>query len=146
MEAAAKIRIIAIIAVIAGPFLAYHGHQEKERLANLDQEGVTVDGLIEGGKWRKGRRSSDYKFDVSFTPQNSAPVRQTFKVTSDFFSAHASDTAVTEPAIKVRYLPHSIQDSAIIVDGSPDATASFGMGVGAFLLGLITLAVMHWFK
>jgi hypothetical protein len=146
MEASSKIKLVAVIAVIGGPVLTYFGHQEKERLAKLEQEGVTVDGLIAGGEWRKGRRSSSYKLDVSYTPKNGAPAKQTFQVSSDFFSAHASDTAVTDPAVKVRYLPDKIQDSAIIVGGSTDATASFGMGIGAFVIGLVTLGVMYLFK
>ncbi len=141
METSTKIKVFAIIAVIAGPFLTYNGHQEKERLAKLEKEGVTVDGIIEGGEWKRGKHSN-YQFDVSYTPQNGAPVKQTFKVTSNYFSAHASDTAVTDEVAKVRYLPSAVQDSAIIVGGSTDTTAMFGMGIGAFVGGLLTLGIM----
>ncbi len=48
----------------------------------------------------------------------------------------------TDPAVKVRYLPSAIQDSAIIVGGSTDSTAMFGMGIGAFVGGLLTLGIM----
>jgi Protein of unknown function (DUF3592) len=146
MEARAKIKLIAAIAVIGGPFLAYNGHQEKERLAKLEQEGVTVEGFIEGGEWRKGRRSSSYKLDVSFTPQKGVPTKQTFQVRSDFFSAHANDSKVTDPVVKVRYLPSNIQGSAIIVGGSTDSTAFFSAGIGAFVIGLLTLGIMFLFK
>jgi hypothetical protein len=145
MERSTQFKIIAVIAVLAGPFLTYNGHQEKERLAKLEKEGVTVDGIIEGGEWRKGKRSSDYKFDVSFTPQGGAPIKQTFRVTSDFFSAHANDNAVTDPAVKVRYLAGKT-DSAIVVGGSTDTTVNFPVGIGAFVIGLLTLGVMQVFK
>ena len=105
-----------------------------------------MEGFIEGGAWRKGRRSSSYKLDVSYTPQKSVPVKQTFEVRSDFFAAHASDTKVTNPIVKVRYLPSNTQDSAIIVGGSTDATASFSVGLGAFVIGLLTLGIMFLFK
>ena len=141
METPTKIKLFAAIAVIAGPFLTYNGHQEKERLARLEKDGVTVDGFIEGGKWKRGK-GSYHQFDVSYTPQNSPPVKQTFKVTSTFFSAHATDTVTTDPAVKVRYLPSAVQDSAIIVGGSTDTTAMFGMGIGAFVGGLLTLGIM----
>lgn len=146
MEASTKIKLIAVIAIIAGPFMTYNGHKDKERLAALEKDGITVDGVIEGGEWKKGRRSSSYKLDVSYTPQNGTPVQQTFQVTSDFFSAHASDTAVTDPAVKVRYLPSDIQDSAIVVGGSTDMTAMFGVGIGAFAIGLCTSIGMFFFK
>lgn len=146
MELSTKIKIAAAIAVVLGPFLAFTGHQDKERLAALEKDGVTVDGIIEGGEWSKGRRSSSYKLDVSYTPQNGTLVQQNFRVTSNFFSAHASDTAVTDPAVKVRYLPSKIQDSAIVVGGSTDSTALFEVGIGAFVIGLITLVVMFFVK
>ena len=146
MELSTKIKIAAVLAIVVGPILTYTGHQEKEQLAKLEKEGVTVDGILEGGEWRKGRRSSSYQFDVSYTPQNGAPVKQVFKVTSTFFSVHANDTAITDPAVKVRYLPDSIQDSAIIIGGSPDSTALFGVGIGAITIGLLTLAGMFFFK
>jgi len=145
METPTKIKLFAAIAIIAGPFLTYNGHQEKERLARLEKEGVTVDGIIEGGEWKKGK-NSNYQFDVSYTPQNGAPVKQTFKVTSNYFSAHASDTAVTDPIAKVRYLPSAIQDSAILVGGSTDFTAGFNLGIGAFVGGLITMGIMFFLK
>lgn len=142
METPTKIKLFAVIAIIAGPFLTYSGHQEKERLAKLEKEGVTVDGIIEGGEWRKGKHSN-YQFDVSYTPQNGSPIKQTFKVTSSYFSAHASDTAVTDEQAKVRYLPSAIQDSAILVGGSTDFTAGFNLGIGAFVGGLITMGIMY---
>lgn len=146
MEASTKIKIAAVIGIIIGPFLAFHGHQEKERLALLEKEGVTVDGFIEGGEWRKGRRSSNYQLEVSFTPQNGSPIKQTFPVTSKFFSVHASETAVTDPAVKVRYIPASVQETAIIVGGTKDDTASYGVGIAFFAIGLVTLLVMLFKK
>lgn len=146
MELSTKIKIAAVLALIIGPILTFSGHQEKERLAQLEKDGVTVDGIVEGGEWRKGRRSSSYQFDVSYTPQTGAPTQQVFKVTKAFFSAHANDTAITDPAVKVRYLPANIQDSAIIVGGTPNTTAMFGFGIGAFVIGLVTLVIMFFFK
>jgi hypothetical protein len=146
MEASSKIKLIAVIAVIVGPFLTYNGHQEKERLAKHEKEGVTVDGFIEGGEWRKGRRSSSYKLEVSYTPQKNTPIKQSFEVTSPFFSAHASNTMVTDPAVKVRYLPSDIQASAIIVGGSTNTAFHFEMGIWAFAIGLLTLGIMYLFK
>ncbi|MBB5032472.1 DUF3592 domain-containing protein [Prosthecobacter vanneervenii] len=146
MEGSSKIKVFAAIGVIAGPFLAYNGYQEQERLARLEKEGVTVGGFIEGGEWRKSRRSSSYKLDVSFTPKNGTPTRQTFDVKSQFFSAHASDTAVTDPVVKVRYLPSSVQESAVIEGGSTDTTFNYSFGIGAFVVGLLTLGIMSFFK
>lgn len=146
MESSAQIKFAAVIGILIGPFLAFHGHQEKERLAMLEKDGVTVEGFIEGGEWRKGRRSSNYQFEVSFTPQHGSPVRQTFSVTSKFFSAHATDSAVIDPTVKVRYIPASVQETAIIIGGTKDDTASYAVGIVVFAIGLITLALVLWLK
>lgn len=144
METPTKIKIIAVIGVLAGPFLAYTGHQEKDRLARLDKDGITVDGHLEGGEsHRSGKRSRSYSFDAVFTPQGaSTPMKKTFKVSSSFFSARTHDTSITDPKIQVRYLADNAHESAVIIGGSTDDTALFPVGIGAFILGLGTLGVM----
>ena len=141
MQTSTKITIAAVIAVLAGPFLAFVGYQEKQRLALLEKEGVTVPGVIEGGESQKRRRSKTYKFDVIFRGPNGSPITQSFKVTSSFFKAHASDSAVTAPVVEVRYQPSNMSNS-IIVGGSDDDTAMFPAGLAAFAVGAVTLGVM----
>lgn len=144
METSTKIKIAAVIGILVGPFLAYTGHQDKERLAKLEKEGITVDGLLEGGEsHRSGKRSRSYNFDAVFTPQGgSAPVTKTFKVTSNFFSLRTSEKSITDPKVQVRYLAANPQDSAVIVGGSTDEAALFPVGIGAFILSIGTLGVM----
>ncbi|WP_395749922.1 DUF3592 domain-containing protein [Prosthecobacter sp.] len=144
METPTKIKIVAAIGILAGPFLAYNGHQEKERLARLEKDGITVEGLLGDGESRRsGKRSRSYTFDAVFTPQGaSTPVKKSYKVSSSFFSSHTNETTVTNPQIQVRYLPDNPHDSAVIVGGSTDDAALFPVGIGAFALGLCTLGVM----
>lgn len=143
MELLSKIKIAAVIAIIAGPFLTFNGHQEKERLAKLEKDGVTVEGVIEGGEWNKGgrRRSSSYSFNVVFKPDGGTPVTKSFKVNATYFAAHASEkeSAITDPAVKVRYVPGDVQESAIIEGGSTDNTVFFPIGIGALSVGALTL-------
>lgn len=146
MEISTRIKIIAVIAVVVGPILAVTGYRDKERLAKLEKDGVTVDGIIEGGEWSKKRRSSNYQFDVSYNPTGGTPVKQVFKVTSSFYAAHTKDNLITDETVKVRYLPDEMQDSAILVGGSTDETALFGVGIGAFVLGLLTSIFMFFIK
>ncbi|WP_395735684.1 DUF3592 domain-containing protein [Prosthecobacter sp.] len=144
METPTKIKIVAVIGILAGPFLAYTGHQEKERLAKLDKEGITVDGHLEGGEYRRsGKRSRSYSFEAVFTPQGaSAPVKKNFKVSSTFFSSRTNETSITDPKVQVRYLPDNAQESAVIIGGSTNDAGLFPVGIGAFVLGVGTLGVM----
>jgi hypothetical protein len=144
METSTKIKIVAVIGILAGPFLTYTGHQEKERLARLDKEGITVDGTLENGEsQRSGKRSRSYSFNTVFTPQGaSTPMKKNFKVSSSFFSSHTQDKLIIAPDVQIRYLPDNPQDSAVLVGGSTDDAALFPVGIGAFILGLGTLGVM----
>lgn len=146
MEFSTKIKIAAVLAIIAGPFMTYNGYSEKQRLAKLEKEGVTVDGIIQGGEWRSGgrRRSSSHTFDVAFTPDGGVPVTKSFAVTSSYFSAHASkdENAIIDPAVKVRYLHGQIENSAILVNGSTDQASMFPFGIGTFSVGGLTLLGM----
>ncbi|MES2505512.1 MAG: DUF3592 domain-containing protein [Verrucomicrobiota bacterium] len=147
MEKSTQIKIVAVIALLAGPFFAYNGYQEKERLAKIEKEGVTVDGTIEGGASEpSGKRSRSYNFDVSFTPQGGPAITKSFPVTSSFFSSRTHESTITDPAVKVRYLTADVENSAIIVGGSKDTTVNLMVGIGAFAAGLITLLVMMFMR
>lgn len=144
METPTKIKIIAVVAALAGPFLTFQGHKDKENLAALEKDGVTVEATIEGGEWRKGKRGSrNYSFDVSYAPQAGAPQKKSFKVTSNFFNAHSTEEAITDPHCQVRYLPAN-PDNAIVVGGSTDDTWLFPAGLGATILGLLTAIYMFF--
>lgn len=137
MSNASKFKLIAVIALLAGPIMAFMGYQDQQRLAALEKDGVTVPGFIEGGEWKRGKKGSkSYSFDVSYTPQSGAPQKQSFKINSDFFKAHATEQEVTDPNCQVRYLA-SDPKNAIVIGGSTDITALFGVGIGAAVIGLL---------
>ena len=143
METSTKVKIVAAIAVIVGPVLTTVGYQEKQRLAALEKDGITVPGVLEGGEsHRSGKRSKSYNFDASFTPTGGAEVTKSFKVKADFFANRTDETSITDPDVEVRYLSADPQASAIIVGGSSDDAALFLVGIGVFIGGLITLIVM----
>lgn len=147
METSTKVKIVAIVAVVASPFLTYFGHQDKERLATLEKEGITVNATLQDGESHKsGRRSRSYNMNATFTPEGGAPVTKTFPVTSGFFSAHAQDGFIKDPEVQVRYLKKDVQGSAIILNGSTDETFLFPSGIGAFGLGSLTLLGMFMMK
>ena len=150
MQFSTKIVLVAVIAVVAGPFLTYNGYREKQRLADLEKNGVTVPGVIEGGEWSKGgrRRSSSYSFDVAFQPKDGGPVTKSFKVNANYFATHANEkeSVITDENVKVRYLAGDVEKSAILEGGSTDDTLMFPFGIGAFSLGSLALLGMMMAK
>lgn len=142
MTTTTKIKIVAVIGVLVGPYMTFLGHQEKERLALLDKEGMTAPGEIVGGEWKTGRkRSKSYSFDVAFTPKDKPQLTQSYKVKANFFKEHASEETITQPAVEVRYLP-SDPAKSILVNGSTDDTLFFPIGIVAFVIALPTLIFM----
>jgi Protein of unknown function (DUF3592) len=144
MDKPAQIKLVAIIAILAGPFLAVQGYNTKQSLAALEKEGVTVEGVIDGGESSSGRRrSSSYSFDVSFAPQTGAPQKKAFKVTGTFFKAHVTGEAISDPKVQVRYLPTNV-DTSILVGGSTDNSWTFPVGIAACIGGLLTALYMFF--
>lgn len=142
MDKPTQIKLVAVIAILAGPFLAIQGYNTKQSLAELEKDGITVEGVIDGGESSSGRRrSSSYSFDVSFSPQTGVPQKKPFKVTSGFFKAHVSGDTISDPKVQVRYLPTNT-DTAILVGGSTDNSWTFLVGIAACLGGLLTAIYM----
>lgn len=46
MDKPTQIKIVAVIAVLAGPFLAIQGYNTNQSLAALEKDGITVEGTI----------------------------------------------------------------------------------------------------
>lgn len=136
MTTATKAKIAAAILIVAGPFLTFSGMAEKDHLAKLEKEGVTVDGTIHSGESSRGRRRSSHTFNASFMPDGSSPVSKDFKVTRTFFDAHAADGYIKDETIQIRFLPEDPAKTAIIVGGSTDDTWMFPIGIGCFVVGL----------
>ncbi|MES2593709.1 MAG: DUF3592 domain-containing protein [Verrucomicrobiota bacterium] len=142
MTTRTKIKLVAIAAVLLGPYAAYEGYKDKQMLAEMDKTGITVPGEITGGESSKRRRSSSYVFNVAYLPQGAnAPMEKDFRVKSDFFKAHVSGDSVGDPKVEVRYLPTNPQ-TAIVVGGSTDDAALFPIGIGAAVVGLLVAIFM----
>lgn len=142
MTTSSKIKLIALIAALAGPCLAWVGYQEKTRLAELESKGTTTEGIITGGEWKKGRKSGKtYIFNVAWKDATGNVKTHDFRVTEAFFNAHATETEVKDEKVKVLYHPTK-PDQMILVGGSTNNKELFPMGIGAFALGGCVLGFM----
>jgi hypothetical protein len=144
MTTLTKFKIASIVALLGGPGLAFTGLKDKERLEKLEKIGREVTGEIQGGESREGRKSSSYKLDVVY-PTNGAPLRQTFQVSKEFYNSVGSGGHVTQPKVKVRFLPDE-PATAIVVNGSTDQTAMLPAGIGLAVLGLVGIPLTFFKK
>lgn len=142
METSTKIKLVSVIVLLVGPGLAFVGWQSKQLVASLEKDGVVTSAEIVGGEWKKGRKGGKtYKFDVAFTPKGAGVRTQNFEVTSEYFSQHASEDAITNPKAEVRYLPTD-PSKAMVVGGSTDDAVLFPIGIVMGLAGAGVLGFM----
>jgi hypothetical protein len=137
-----RLKLVAIVALVAGPCLAFVGFQEKQKIEKIEKGGVEVAGVPMGGEMRKGRKGArTYKVDVTYPDTKGASKTKQFKVTRKFFESISSGDTITAETVPVKLLADQ-PDEAIIVGGSDDDRAMFPVGIGAFILGGIGTAVM----
>lgn len=141
MTRTAQWKLISIIAIFAGPALAYWGYHAKVSLAELEKNGITVPGIIDGGESKTGRNSHQ-NFDVHYTQQGGVKVNRTFGVKRDYFKAHTSENTISDPNVQVRYLP-SDPSNVMLIGGSTDNTAMLPVGIGTCIGGILVFGFMR---
>ena len=131
----ARFKLIAVVALVAGPVLAFVGFKEKQRIEKIERDGVEVAGVPMSGEMRKGRKGAKtYKLNVTYPDSKGAAQSKEFKVTREFFESISSGDQITADTVKVKMLADQPTE-AIIVGGSDDDRFMFPAGIGAFVLG-----------
>ncbi|MCW1883778.1 hypothetical protein OKA04_03495 [Luteolibacter flavescens] len=137
-----RLKLIAILALVVGPILAFMGFKERQRIGKIETEGVEVVGVPMGGEMKKGRKGAKtYTITVKYPDANGAPQEKDFKVKSEYFNSISDGDSITVPMVKVKVLADQ-PDEAIIVGGSDDDRIMFPVGIGAFVLGGIGTVFM----
>ena len=130
-----RIKLVAIVALIAGPILAFMGFKERQRVEKIEKDGVELVGVPTSGLLKKGRKGAKtYKVTVEYLSPKGAPQTKEFEVTRAFFESISSGDQITAETVPLKVLPDQ-PDQAIIVGGSSDDRAMFPVGIGAFVLG-----------
>lgn len=137
-----RLKLVAVVALVAGPVVAFLGFKEKQRIEKIEKSGVEVVGEPQGGEMRKGRRGAKtYKLQVKYPDTKGGSTTKEFKVTRKFFESISSGDSITAETVPVKLLADQ-PDEAIIVGGSDDDRAMFPVGIGAFVLGGVGTAIM----
>lgn len=132
-----RLKWIALVLLGAGAWLAWTGWQARSLWERLDAHGKTTKGVLEQGEVKSGRRGSkSYSFEVSYTPEGGAPVRQTFAVTKAFVERCVRDDQIVEDQCTVRY---DAEDPKVarIEGGSSDDRDKLWIGVGMLVVGAV---------
>lgn len=132
-----RLKWVFVGGLVAGLGLSWKGWEAQGLWERLDSHGKTTDGVLESGEVKKGRRGSrTYSFEVTYTPEGGAPIRQSFDVTKPFSEKVTRDDAIVEDKCVVRYDPDEPR-RAIIVGGSKDARPLLSVGLGVLAVGAL---------
>lgn len=130
-----RFKLIAILALVVGPIMAFLGFKEKQRIGKIESDGVEVVGVPIGGEMKKGRKGAKtYTITVMYPDGKGAPLRKDFKVKRAYFESISEEDSITADTVPVKFLADQ-PDEAIIVGGSDDDRLMFPVGIGAFILG-----------
>lgn len=130
-----RLKIASIIGLIGGPAFAFMGFKEKQKIENIEKNGVAVEGVPMSGNLKKGRKGAKtYTLNVEYLDSKGALHSKDFKVTGDFFESISNGTEITADTVPLKVLPDQ-PEQAIIVGGSDDDRFMFPVGIGAFALG-----------
>jgi hypothetical protein len=130
-----KLKLVAIVALIAGPIVAFLGFKEKQRVERIEKDGIEAVGVPTSGILKKGRKGAKtYKVTVEYPDAKGAPQTKEFEVTGKFFESISSGDQITAETVTLKMLPDQ-PDQAFIVGGSSDDRAMFPVGIGAFVIG-----------
>lgn len=135
-----RLKLAALIGLIGGPAFAFVGFKEKQKIENIEKNGVEVAGIPMSGNLKKGRRGAKtYTLQVEYLDGKGAPRSGDFKVTREFFESISTGDEITAETVPMKVLPDQ-PEQAIIVGGSDDDRFMFPVGIGAFVLGGIGTA------
>jgi hypothetical protein len=137
-----RLKLLAIVALVAGPILCYTGYSKKQIHEKIVAEGVKVDGVITGGESTKRRRSgTTYKFDISFTTKEGRSMSSNLVVPKSFVDAHVTGDTITSDKVDVIYLP-SDPSKCEVVGVESDHQAMLYGGALAGVVGMVGTGMM----
>lgn len=128
-----RLKLIAIIAAIAGPIVVFTGLSQKKVHEKLAAEGVKAPGTIDGGETRSGRkRGKTYKLDFSFTTKDGKVIsKKGMSMPKSFVETHVQNDTITDDRIEVVYLPSDPNTCQVVgVESSHQAMIYGGAAIG----------------
>lgn len=130
-----RLKLASLIGLIGGPAFAFVGFKEKQKVENIEKNGVEMTGVPMSGNLKKGRRGAKtYTLNVEYLDTKGAPHSKDFKVTGEFFESISMGEEITADTVPLKVLPDQPEE-AIIVGGSDDDRFMLPFGLGAFVLG-----------
>lgn len=140
-----------VIAIFAGPALAYYSYNTANRIEHVMAAGTPFEAAVTGGSERHGRRGSrTYKLDVEWPGPGGAPHAEEIEISSEYAAQIFVDDYVNVETVELRYLASETDGPVVIVPDAPYQIENNRLfqwlGVGAGILGLILSPLWFWLE
>jgi len=141
-----------VIAIFAGPALAYFEHQDSQRIQRIVAQGVEVDARIDEALVHHHRRGSDtYELRLSFDGPDGARYSEYVDISSAYADRIliGGDAAVVDHT-QIKYLHAEASEPVVIVDDADTQLAGdqrmMWFGIIAAILGVVISPLWFWLE
>lgn len=104
-----------VIAIFAGPVLAYFQYQDSQRIQRIMANGAAIEAHVDELQVQRSRRSDSYSLTLSFVSPHGTSMRQHVDVTGAFARSITVGDAINIQTTRIRYLPSESSEPIVIV-------------------------------
>lgn len=113
-----KIKWILILAMFAGPALAYFAWTDNEHIANVEKNGAETIAVIDGAtRSKKRRRAATFSVDLSWKDaQGNARTAKKISISSELAKTIIKDDNIVVDSLPIKYLENDPTIAPIVMN------------------------------
>ncbi|WP_376087532.1 hypothetical protein ACE7GA_14360 [Roseomonas sp. CCTCC AB2023176] len=139
---------IFVIGIAVGPFMAWFGWSDGQRIAQVLREGVETKAIPESGTRRTGRRSgTSYSLNLVWQTPEGARVRaEGLSISAGLAGQILSENRITRTSLNIKYLASDTAHPVILEDAAYQQGVNDGLlytGLGWFGVGVVSLWLLR---
>jgi hypothetical protein len=140
-----------VIAIFAGPALAYWGYTESNRIQRIAADGVEITAVVNGGIVHHGRYGSvDYSLELSWVDAQGARLDRSIDISGDYAERIIHNDAVMIDHVQIKYLAAESGEPIVVLDDASEQLRirqfDIWAGIIAAIAGLLIAPVMFWLE
>lgn len=142
-----QLKWLFVIAIFAGPILAFFEHQDSQRIQRIMANGAALEARVDELRVQHNRRSDSYTLALTFVGPDGTSTRQLVDVTGSFAESITVGEGISIQTTQIKYLPTESSEPVVVVADADnmlraDQTTMWTCIIAA-ILGLIISPI--WF-
>lgn len=139
-----------VLAIFAGPVIAYFGYTEGNAIRRVMAEGVRAEAFVDGGTVRSGRRSGRSYSVHAIWETETGQRAEDIPITSTLANRIIVDDLLMIETLAIQYLPNDPEAPAVVADDAANQLENkqlnMWLGIGAGILGLLIAPLWFWIE